>query len=139
MEEARIVRRFRAARLRPTLARIKVLEMLAENPGFQDVGSIRRWMIAQDVTGCFATIYSALQCLQAAGFLLCARNADGSIRCTLKSETAPSRLRIVCRDGDGGRVSFSDPGLHAQILAAAEREGLNLEGRKFELHVGFER
>ncbi|MDR0441204.1 MAG: transcriptional repressor [Candidatus Accumulibacter sp.] len=139
MKETSIIRRLRTARLRPTLARIKVLEMLSENPGFQDVDSIHRWMIEQKIPGCIATIYRSLQILHKADFILCIWDMNGAMRCCFKSEAATPWLRIVCRDDGGGDVNFSDPELHARILSAAAREGLNLEGREFALRVSFAR
>jgi Fe2+ or Zn2+ uptake regulation protein len=138
MRETALVRRLRAARLRPTLARIKALEMFSENPGLQDADSVFRWLAGQGAPACLATIYRSLRCLHKAGFLLCIRDLEHGTRYRLPPEPLP-RLRLVCRDGEGkGRASFSDPALYAQLFAIAAKEGLFLEGREFELQVCFE-
>ena len=140
MRETALVRRLRAARLRPTLARIQALEMFSENPGLQDADSVFRWLAGQGTPACLATIYRSLRCLRQAGFLLCIRDLEHGTRYRLPPEPLP-RLRLVCRDeeGQGRRASFSDPALYAQLLAIAAKEGLLLEGREFELQVRFER
>ena len=139
MRETRLLRRLRTARLHPTRARVKVLEMFAGNPGLQDAESVFLWLIGQSTPVSLTTVYRSLHCLHRAGFLLRTQDAEHRIRYRLPPETLP-RLRLVCRDREGRsrRVSFSDPALYAQLLAIAAREGLALEGREFELQVRFE-
>jgi Fe2+ or Zn2+ uptake regulation protein len=140
MKEARIVRQLQAARLRLTLTRIKALEMLSEHPGLQNADAIHRWLAGQGIPGGISTIHHALRSLHQAGFLLRVQDLNHRVRYCLKPETGdiPS-LRLVCRDGAGGKASFSDPELYAQLLSVAAREGLPLKGREFELRVRFER
>jgi Fe2+ or Zn2+ uptake regulation protein len=133
-KETLIIRRLRAAWLRPTLARVKALEMLSENPGFQDVNSVFRWLIGKEVPVTLGTVYHALQSLHKAGFVLCAWGMDHAIRYSLKTAAATPRLRIVCGES-GESAVFSDPELYARLVSIAVREGLNLAGRPFELRV----
>jgi Fe2+ or Zn2+ uptake regulation protein len=133
-KETLIIRRLRAAWLRPTLARVKALEMLSENPGFQDVNSVFRWLIGKEIPVTLGTIYHALQSLHKAGFVLCAWGMDHVVRYSLKTAAATPRLRLVCGES-GESAVFSDPELYARLVSAAVREGLNLAGRPFELRV----
>ncbi|MDR0440965.1 MAG: transcriptional repressor [Candidatus Accumulibacter sp.] len=137
-QEVRIVRSLRAAWLRPTLARVKVLEMLSENPGFQDVNTVYRWVVRKEIPVTLGTVYHALQSLNKAGFLLCVWGVDHVLHYSLKSGTDVPRLRIVCGE-NGDSADFSDPELYVWLLSAAVREGLDLTGREFELRVDFAR
>jgi hypothetical protein len=42
------------------------------------------------------------------------------------------------RHDDHRETVFSDPDLYAHILSAAAREGLDLSGRAFDLHIRLE-
>ena len=138
MNDAHLIGRLRRAKLRFTFSRLKVLEMLFENPGFLGADEIHGWLLERSIPVSIASVYRALREMRGAGFVLSLRDASGALRYCLKPETPPPSLHLVCRD-NGDHLSFSDPELHAQILAAAAREGLRLEGREFELHVRLER
>jgi Fe2+ or Zn2+ uptake regulation protein len=138
MSEARLAGRLRRGKLRSTFARLKVLEMLSENPGFRRAEDIYLWLFEHDAPVNLGSVYRVLREMHAADLVLCLRDASSVLRYCFKPESASPTLRLVCRDS-GERLVFSDPELYAQILAVAARQGLKLEGREFDLQARSER
>jgi Fe2+ or Zn2+ uptake regulation protein len=128
--------RLRRAKLRATFSWLRVLDALLENPGFLRADEIHDQLFARKIPVDIGAVCRALREMRGAGIVLSLQDAGYAPRYRLRPETAPP-LRLVCRDsgGRGGRLVFSDPELHARILAAAARQGLNLKGRGFDLQV----
>jgi Fe2+ or Zn2+ uptake regulation protein len=134
MNEVLLAGRLRRAKLRATFSRLKVLEMLAENPGSQRVDNIIRQLSERKLPVNIGSAYRALREMHAAGLVLCLRDAQHARRYCLKPESAAPALRLVCRDS-GERLVFSNPEFHAHILAVAAQQELKLEGREFDLQA----
>jgi Fe2+ or Zn2+ uptake regulation protein len=134
MNEVHLAGSLRRAKLRATFPRPKVLEMLSGNPGFQRVDDLIRQLSERDLPISSGSAYRALREMHAADLVLCLWDAQSGRRYCFKPESAALSLRLVCRDS-GERLVFSDPELHAHILAVAARQGIRLEGREFDLQA----
>jgi Fe2+ or Zn2+ uptake regulation protein len=126
-----------AAGLRPTSARLLLLETLYENDSFHDVETLYR-----DFSKCktpirIGAIYRALRDMHNACLLLRVWGMNRSVHYRFR-HGAEAPLFIMRRD-DHSEMAFSDPDLYAHILSAAAREGLDLSGRAFDLHIRLER
>jgi Fe2+ or Zn2+ uptake regulation protein len=131
-----ITYRLRAAKLRPTIVRRQVLEVLmntSECLGTEDVYR-KLVLVNRETHTSVGSVYRALRDMNKMGILLSFWDASRTIRYRLPIEDETLSLHIVCHS-NGGDVTFSDPELYARILSAAARRGLNLAGQGFELHA----
>lgn len=131
-----IVQRLRAARLRPTVARIGALQVVeAAAPESLCAEEVFRQMLLRGTHASIGTVYRTLQQLEAVGLL---RKEWGAGRKAFyglglaEGEDAP--LRLVC--GHSGRsVLLSDPELRARLVAAASAQGMDLAGQALTLQA----
>lgn len=124
-----VLRWLRRAGLRPSTARIGVLQVLeAAAPHSLRAEEIYRQMALRGTPTSIGTIYRALHDFEARGLLL--RGWDGNR--TAHYRVKPARadacpLRLMCPDS-GRVVALDEPGLHAGLLEAARRAGVALDG-----------
>ncbi|MDR2093552.1 MAG: transcriptional repressor [Azoarcus sp.] len=134
MEEHQLVQQLRSVGLRPTVARLLLLKTLHESPGSHYVETLYRELGRHGTPLGMTSIYLALWDMHKAGLLMAVRDASHSVHYRLPSDAPP--ISIVC----GGKVvTVSSPEIHARILFAASRAGLDLTGRDFDLHVRINR
>ncbi|MDR2260754.1 MAG: transcriptional repressor [Azoarcus sp.] len=135
MQEDQLIHNLRAAGLRPTAVRLLLLNVLCESSGFRDAEAIYRDLKERGTPIGISAVYRMLREMREAGMLLCIRgDAQRSAHYRLKS--GASAFSIICH-GNREKATFSDPELHTRILSAAERAGLDLTGREFDLHIHF--
>ena len=140
MTEPTILQRLRAAQLRPTMARIGVLQVIeAAAPASICAEDVFRGLLQRGTPVSGGTVYRALQQCEAAGLLL--REWDGKRKAHYRAkpngfDAAP--LRLVCID-TGRTIVLDDAELHARLIAAARREGLDLTGQALAIHAECER
>jgi Fe2+ or Zn2+ uptake regulation protein len=137
MNEDWITYRLRTAKLRPTIVRRQVLEVLMNTSECLGTEDVYRKLVDHETHTSVGSVYRALRDMNKAGILLSFWDASRMIRYRLPTEDETLSLRIVCHS-NGGEVRFSDPDLYARILTTAARQGLNLAGQGFELHASFE-
>lgn len=131
-----IVQRLRAARLRPTVARIGALQIVeAAAPERLCAEEVFRQMMLRGTHASIGTVYRTLQQLEAVNLL---RKEWGAGRKAFYgislAGSEGAALRLVC--GHSGRsVLLSDPELHARLVAAASEQGMDLGGRVLTLQA----
>jgi Fe2+ or Zn2+ uptake regulation protein len=105
-----------AAGLRPTSARLLLLETLYENDSFHDVETLYRNFSKRKTPIHIGTIYSALRDMHKAGLLLRVWGVNRSVHYRFRhGAEAP---RFIMRCDDHRETVFSDPDLYARILSA---------------------
>ena len=128
--------RLRAVRLRPTAARIGIL--LAVEAAGQPLSAedVFRHLVLRGTPASVGTIYRALQALQAKGLLLREWDAQRKARYRARGMTHDGlALQLVC--GENGRtVMLEDPALHARLVEAAARAGVDVAGQPLCVHAG---
>lgn len=126
----------RQAGLRPSIARIGVLQLMAASASALTVDEVYHQMLLRGTRTSLGTVYRTVQQLAAAGLLL--RDWDTARRSRYRHPAAlapAAALRLVCEDS-GVSIELQDEALHALLLAVAERGGVRLEGRPLEIHAG---
>jgi Fe2+ or Zn2+ uptake regulation protein len=136
MTENPFARRLRAAGLRPTSARVSVLELLSGTPDALRVEGVYRRLIERGIQINANVIYRLLKDMCEAGILLSLRDVNRAARYRFLPEIAqkPS-FHLTSRDGN---ATFSDPKLYTRLLVAATHNGLELDGQEFTLRACFE-
>lgn len=136
MKEASIIKRLRAAKLRPTIARVCILQIIASaNSGRISAENIFREVLTRGTHASMGTVYRGLQQLEACGLLV--REWDNNRRALYRikpDKSHDAQMVLVCR-GSGRSVVLADPELHARLLLAAAREGLDLAGQAISIEV----
>lgn len=131
-----IVQRLRAARLRPTVARIGALQIVeAAAPERLCAEEVFRRMMLRGTHASIGTVYRTLQQLEAVGLL---RKEWGAGRKAFYGlgpvDGEGAALRLVC--GHSGRsVLLDDPELHARLVAVASAQGMDLAGQALTLQT----
>lgn len=131
-----LLQRLRAAGLTPTAARIGVLQVLeAQDPRRLNSEEIFREMRRRGMRTSLSTVYRITQKLYAAGLLLRELDDTGKVHYRLQwVHTETQGVRVICRRS-GHSVMLGDQDLHAGLVAAAARAGLNVAGRTLVLEV----
>jgi Fe2+ or Zn2+ uptake regulation protein len=123
--------RLRAARLRPTPARVHVVLMLGAADAPMTANDVLRALTRHGVNICSVTAFRALSELVAAGVLLRAwmpGHFGAKATYSLKVAGREDRIlahRLIC-GRCGHSIAFIDPGLEERLYRAA---GLHLSGR----------
>ncbi|MGJ7543493.1 Fur family transcriptional regulator [Variovorax sp. LT1R16] len=131
-----IGQRLRAARLRPTMARIGALQTVeAAAPERLCAEEVFRRMMLRGTHASIGTVYRTLQQLEAVGLL---RKEWGAGRKAFYGlgpvDGGDASLRLVC--GHSGRsVLLDDPELHARLVALASAQGMDLAGQTLTLQT----
>lgn len=131
-----ILQSLRASGLTPTSARIGVLQvMAAQDPQRLNSEEIFREMRRRGMRTSLSTVYRIAQKLYAVGMLLREMDDTGKVHYRLhKADAATQGVRLICRRS-GQSVMLEDAQLHAGLIAAAAREGLNVSGQTLVLEV----
>jgi len=130
----RILQRLRTTGLRPTMARIGVLQVIeAASPAAVCAEEVFRRMMLRGTRASMGTVYRVIHQLEAAGLLLREWDANRKAHYRIKpAERDVATILLVCRES-GRSVVLTDGDLHARLVAAARREGLAPHGG--ELHA----
>lgn len=136
MGDASILQRLRAADLRPTVARIGILQVIeASGPDCVSAEDVFRRMILRGTRVSLGTVYRTIQQLHLKTVLL--REWDDFRKATyrLKPPGHESQAhRIVCRHCDHS-IAFTDERLQARLKSIAEAQGIVLSGQALTVHV----
>ena len=136
MKEALIIQRLRAARLRPTIARVCILQIIeSAGSGRICAENIFREVLRRGTHASMGTVYRGLQQLETGGLLV--REWDNNRKALYRfkpEECDGTQMVLVCR-ASGQTVVLTDPELHASLLLATEREGMNLAGQAIRIEV----
>lgn len=122
--------RLRRAGLRPTAARLGILQVFAAAP--QEAlcaEEVFRRALRQGAPGSLGTVYRTVYQLEARGLLLGETAADGMARYRLTPEgpAACPPLRLRC-PSSGRLLELADSPLKERLIAVARREGVDLRG-----------
>lgn len=133
---ATVLQRLRSAELRPTIARISVLQVIdVQAPGRLCVEDVFRQLLLRGIRISNGTVYRVTNELEAKGLLV--REWNQTRKAYYRSR--PLRhvghtLRIVC--GLSGRsMELEDDELCERLIAAAGRQGLDLQGKELTIHL----
>lgn len=137
MSGVSVLQRLRAAGLRPTSARIGVLQVIdasGEEP--LPVEEVFRRMGVRGTGVSLGTVYRLMHELEARQVLLRGWGSDRKALYWLRrTERGALGLQLVC-SRTGRRVAIDDADLSARLLAAVEREGFDLAGLVLEVRPG---
>lgn len=128
MPKVAVLQRLRAAGLRSPTARIGVQVVKAASTGSIDAEDVYRQMLLRGTPASTGTIYRVLHQFEPAGLVL--HEWDRSRTAYYRIKPAPfdvQPLRLVCPD-NGRTVVLDDPKLHEELLTAARRYGIDLDG-----------
>lgn len=131
-----LLQRLRSAGVTPTAARIGVLQVLeAQDPRRLNSEEIFREMRRRGMRTSLSTVYRITQRLYAVGLLLRELDDTGKVHYRLQwANTEAHCVRVICRRS-GHSVKLDDADLHAGLIAAAARAGLNVAGQTLVLEV----
>lgn len=130
-----VMERLRRAKLRPTIARIGVLQVIdAAAPGRLCADDVYRQLLLRGLRVSNGTVYRVIHQLEAAELLL----REWSQTRTVYYRARPWRrschaLRLVGHDGRS--IELDDEDLRERLMATARREGLDFAGQGFTVHV----
>lgn len=133
--DAALLQRLRAANLRPTIARISVLQLLAAKaPELLDAETLYRALFERGLNLSQGTLYRALNELASHGLLAREwRHGHRGAKAVYgiaghRQAPSPDEDRITCRHC-GSAVPLTDPALLARLRRVALNQGLDLAGR----------
>ncbi len=138
-DTASVLEKLRQAGLRPTTARVTVLQVMeAESPAGVSVDGMYRQLLLRGTQTSIGTVYQTMQALCARSLLVKDPSAGQAalyrLRQVGRDET--KELRLICSDS-GEVVLLRDDDLHARLLEAARRAGVDLSGQP--LHIKYDR
>jgi Fe2+ or Zn2+ uptake regulation protein len=109
--------------------------MAAQDPQRLNSEEIFREMRRRGMRTSLSTVYRIAQKLYAVGMLLREMDDTGKVHYRLQKANAGTQgVRLICRRS-GHSVMLEDAQLHAGLIAAAAREGLNVSGQTLVLEV----
>lgn len=137
MTQALVLKRLRAARLRPSAARIGVLQVMeAAAPARLSAEDIYQAMLGRGTQASLGTVYRALHHCHEAGLLLRELDAARTWRYGIRSADAHAQsLQLVC-PLSGRVVLVVDEALRERLLDIARDQGMALEGLTITIHAG---
>jgi Fe2+ or Zn2+ uptake regulation protein len=117
------LRMLREASVRPTVARIGILQLLKScSPMALGAEEILRRMLQRGLYTTLGTVYHSIRILEGRGLLVC-ETADAGKRTYALYQASQARIQLVC--GHTGRcVALEDAGLSSRIAALARSHGL---------------
>ncbi|WP_028605460.1 transcriptional repressor [Ottowia thiooxydans] len=136
MSELTVLQRLRLARLRPTSARIGVLQVV-EAAGLASIRAedVFRRMLERGTPVSAGTIYRCLQKFERAGLLLREWDHSRTAHYRVKPTHDDTQvLRLICPE-TGRALMLADPDLYARVLNAARRQGLELRGKPLSIQA----
>lgn len=136
MLEQSFLQRIRSAGLRPTAARIGVLQVIAAcSADHMSAEEVFRRMVARGTPNCLSTVYRVIHELTGRGLLLREWSSMRKALYRLKPERFDTEpLRLVCPES-GRTVVLAEADLYAGLLAAARHHGIDLDGQALSIQV----
>lgn len=128
--------RLREAGLRPTSARVGVLQVI-ERSGMERICAedVFRKMMRRGTRVSVSTVYRVIHELTGRGLLLREWDARRKALYRLKPDCFDTEpLRLVCPES-GRTVVLADADLYEGLLAAARHHGIDLEGQALSIQV----
>lgn len=133
---AGVMERLRTSGIRPTTARIGVLQAIgAAAPSPICAEDVFRQMLLRGTRASIGTIYRTIHQLEEHGLLL--RDMDGARKAHYRIKPAhfdAQSLRLVCPD-TGRSVVLTNAYLYAGLLAFARGHGIDLDGQALSVQV----
>lgn len=131
-----LLARLRQAELRPTIARISILQIVgaAESRAWS-ADDVHRQMILRGTRTSIGTVYRAIHQLEAKGLLL--REWSPSRKALYRTKPAEHDAqmhRFVCRSC-ARSIAFTDPELQARLQWIAQAQGFDLVAHTVAIHV----
>lgn len=120
------IQRLRAARLRPTTARIAVLQAIEAAPDSISADEVFRQLSARGARASISTVYRVIHEMELSNVVQREWDEAGTAQYRLRHTRKSARLRLQCADCGHG-FNLVDAGLHARLLAAARRAGMEPE------------
>ncbi len=136
MKKTTVLQQLRTAGLRPTVARIGILQVLgASAPQAICAETVFHSMRQRGIQTSMGTIYRGIHLLQEHGLVLRAWSEERKALYRLKpAEQAAQPLRLVCC-ASGKSVLLYDERLHQYLADMAEREGLDTTHQQWAIHL----
>ncbi len=135
-EPGPILPRLREAGLRPTSARVGVLQVI-EGSGMGRISAdeVFRQMMRRGTRASVSTVYRVIHELVGKGLLLREWDARRKALYRLKPDCFDVEpLRLVCPES-GRTIVLADAELYEDLLAAARHHGIDLEGQALSIQV----
>lgn len=120
-----LLERLRAAELRPTAARISILQTIEASALPLTAEQVYRHMLQRGTRVSVGTVYRAAQQFEAKGLLLREWDRQRKALYRIKPSDQDARLRLVCQDC-GYSVACNDDELLASLQRLARSQGLLL-------------
>ncbi len=117
------LQRLRAARLRPTMARIAVMQAVEAAANGISAEELFRQLGASGAKASISTVYRVIHEMEQASLVLREWDARGTAMYRLRPTRKSARLRLLCAECGHG-FNLVDAALHAHLLAAARRAGM---------------
>lgn len=130
-----VLDRLREAGLRPTVARVTILQVMeAHSPSAISVDELFRLLLLRGTRTSVGTLYQTMRALCEKSLLVKEPNASQPALYRLRQAQRDDsgQIRLICSDS-GQAVLLHDGELHARLLAAARRQGVDLSGRQLNL------
>ena len=133
---AGVLERLRTSGIRPTIARIGVLQVIsAAAPGRISAEEVFRQMMRRGTRASVSTVYRVIHELVGHGLLLREWGAKRKALYRLKPDCFDTEpLRLVCPES-GRTVVLADADLYEGLLTAARHHGIDLEGQALSIQV----
>lgn len=131
-----VLSRLRTAGLRPTIARICVLQVI-EAAGEVSVGAedVLRRMAERGVQASAGTVFRVIRQMHAAGLLLNEWGPNRKALYRIKPEGFDAALLQVVCPASGRMVAMNDPKLYAALVDSARCQGVELAGQSLSVGV----
>lgn len=132
-----LLQALRTTRLRPTMPRIAILQVLESAGETQalDAEDIFQRVMARGPKAGLGTIYRVLHELERHGLLLREWGGGRKVMYRLKPRTGQSQALFMVCPHSGRRLEIVDPVLNDRLRAAASNLGLSLAGRRVLIEV----
>ena len=129
-ERTPVLQRLRAAGLRPTIARIGIYQVIAAaKPYGVSADEVFQRMLRRGTRASASTVYRVIREFDEHGLVSSVWDESKKAVYLIKSnESDPKAVLIGC-SRTGRLVAVDDADLHARLVAAARRYGLEIEGR----------
>ena len=138
MTTGRALEALRTARLRPTMARVALVQVLLDaDPAAISTGDMYNALLQRGTPAAMGTVYRAAQELEDRGLLLrewSERHRKAMYRLKPKELDDLEHIRLVCRES-GQAILLRKHDLHARLLEAGREAGFDLAGQTLSIHV----
>lgn len=137
MKKTTILQQLRASGLQPTVSRLGILQAIgSRSPQAICAEEVLHSMLLRGIHTTMSTVYRGIRLLQDHGLLLRIWSDERKALYQLKpADQGVPPLRLVCSES-GKSVLLYDEKLHQYLAAMAEREGLDISGKRVSIHIG---